>query len=358
MNRIFFVIRCLQYGGAERVMCEIARFLEEKGYEVTIITFIKAKKEYILNDKIERVNLNVPEKGIKKLMVGRRALKRYLLKENAKICISFDILANILLILSAPKKCIKIISERNAPKQTELSAVSKVLRFLTYGRCDYCVFQTDGARKCYSKKIQKKGLVIPNPVKENLPFKKSIDTKKEIVAIGRLENQKNYPAMIRGFEEFVNSFPEYTLKIYGDGSKEKELIDYICEKNLRSRVNIEHSCPDIHSRISDSEMFIMTSNYEGIPNALLEAMAMGFPVVAYDCPPGGCAVLVEHEVNGILLKSQEAGVIAGALKMLAEDRGLRERLGNNARQVRSDFSLDKIGGKWLDLIDGLKEESA
>lgn len=354
MSHIFFVVRSLKLGGAERVLCEVAEYLHKKEYEVTIITFAVDEQEYSVASGIERVNLNIPETGWRKLFVGRKRLHTYLKEQNACICISFDILANILLILSAPAKCLRVISERNAPRQTNLSKSSKILRKMTYWRCDRCVFQTEGARDCYSKRIRNRGIIIPNPVKDNLPYRTGV--KKEIVAIGRLEKQKNYCAMINGVISFLDQFPEYTFRIYGAGSQYHNLKKQIVAKGMDAKIRIEPPTTDIHHKITDAEIFIITSDYEGIPNVLLEAMAMGFPVVAYDCPPGGCSLLVQNEENGILIDSQDEATIARALEKYACDDVFREDMGKNATEVRDRFSLGVIGEKWISLLNELEEE--
>ena len=162
--------------------------------------------------------------------------------------------------------------------------------------------------------------------------------------------------MINGVISFLDQFPEYTFRIYGAGSQYHNLKKQIVAKGMDEKVRIESPTTDIHHKITDAEMFIITSNYEGIPNALLEAMAMGFPVVAYDCPPGGCSLLVQNGENGILIDSQDEVTIARALKKYACDDEFREDMGKNATEVRDRFSLGVIGEKWISLLNELEEE--
>lgn len=355
MKQIHFVIQSLQFGGAERVMTELASYFCDKGYKVTIITLYREVKGYDIENRIHRINLNIPTNGIKKLVVGRKKLRECLKQENATICISFDILANILTLLSAPSTIYRIISERNAPKQTSLSLASKILRFLIYRKCDLCVFQTEEARKCYGKEIQKKGVVIPNPVKQTLPYIHKENRKNEIVAVGRLERQKNYEEMILGFELFYSEHSNYVLKIYGDGSQKDSLKEMIRTKGLDECVLIYDAKDDVHEYMKEADIFLMTSLYEGIPNSLMEAMAMGYAVVAYDCPIGGCRLLIEDNENGILLERKNVFSIAESLSKLADDADLRDKLGKNAIKVRERFSIDHVGNMWKQLIE-LREE--
>lgn len=354
MQKIVFVIESLGYGGAERVMTEITRYLEKK-YEITIITFKKKEQEYELAEGINRVNLEIPNIGMKKLIVGTQKLREELLKINAHICISFDILANILLILAAPRDCHTIISERNAPKQTEISMQSKLLRFLLYRNADYYVFQTIEAARCYSKQIQKKSVIIANPIKENLPQKNYENVNKEIVAVGRLAKQKNYELMLQAFYEFLKVHNEYKLSIYGDGKEKENLLEMCRTFQIEDHVKFYGNCSDVHKRMVNAEIFLMTSNYEGIPNALMEAMAMGFPVVATDCPSGGVRMLITDKVNGLLIKDKDPINIKNALCELAENSIEEKRLGKAAQYVKKDFSIEEIGNKWEKLIQRQEE---
>lgn len=351
MKKIVFVIESLQYGGAERVLSEITRFLTYKGYEITVITFVSREREYKLDKKIRRINLEIPNSGIQKLIGGSQSLRKTLQNEKADICIAFDILANILLLLSAPTNSKVVISERNAPKQTELSIYSKILRFLLYRRANYYVFQTEEAAACYSKKIQNRNFIIPNPVLSNLPQKKYCNLNKEVIAIGRLEKQKNYELMLRSFREFLCNYGEYTLSIYGVGSEKNNLMDLCNKLGMTNQVVFKGNSDKVHELIKNAEIFLMTSNYEGIPNALMEAMAMGFPVIATDCPSGGVAMLIEDGINGILIEDKDEKKIAQAMSFYVDNPEIEERMGTSASNVRTRFSLETIGNMWVNMIE-------
>lgn len=351
MKKITFVIESLGYGGAERVLTELAGYLSENGYDVTIITFKKKVQEYQLSYRIKRVNLELAENGIKKLIIGRRKLRNEIKKEETQVCIAFDILANILLLLASPRNCEVIISERNAPKQTELSIYSKILRFLLYRRTDVIVFQTEGAAKCYSERIQRKSVIIANPIKTNLPLKKNDKLNKEIVAIGRLAKQKNYELMLLAFKDFLGKHREYVLSIYGEGEEQDNLIN-LCQKlSINNNVIFHGNCEDVHSKICNAEIFLMTSNYEGIPNALMEAMAMGFPVISTNCPSGGAKLLINSDNVGILVDNFCPEDISLALCSLVENPINALKMGRTAQYVREEYSIQNIGNKWIELIE-------
>lgn len=351
-EKICFVIGSLKFGGAERVLSEIANYISDQGYEVYVVTFEKAKQEYKLQNKIKRIVLALPQNRIVKLVAGVSKLRRFLHKEKFPVCISFDILANCILPLAAPSGCKTIISERNAPIETKLSHMSKILRFLTYSKADKCVFQTLEAMEKSRYVPKEKGIVIPNPIKQDLPFRSS-NNKEIVVAVGRLADQKNYPAMLRGFAEFIRKHKKYQLCIYGDGNRKDELIRFARNLKIQENVHFLGSVKDVHERIKKAQIFLMTSDYEGIPNALLEAMGIGLPVIAYDCPAGGVRLLLSKEKSGILLEDQSPGRIGSALCFLADHPEIRDEMGRRALYVRDEFSIDKIGAQWLSVILGI-----
>lgn len=349
MKKILFVIESLQFGGAERVLCELAKYFNQKGYMVNVVTFLRGEQEYHLPENIKRINCEIGRRKFTKLITGVKSLRKIINESSFDVCISFDILANVLLLLSAKKKHFVVISERNAPRQTEISVFSKVLRKLLYWKADRIVFQTVEAAHFYSKWIQKRSVIIPNPVIEGIPYKEGEN--KTIVAVGRLAPQKNYRLMLDAFAKFHMKNVDYVLQIYGDGPSKDELIRYRDSLGLSFSVVFCGNQKNIHKIIQKSSIFLMTSNYEGIPNALLEAMAMGFPVVATDCPSGGVAMLISDEKKGILIKKAEAEEIANALDYLANNPSARKMFGENAKYVRQAFSVETIGQKWEKLIN-------
>lgn len=348
--KITFIIRSLRFGGAERVVTELSKAMCKEN-QISIITFNQYDEEYELNERINRINLNLSLNKIK-LKSEVDKLKECCVKLESDCYVAFDTLANLYLIMALYNtKCKFGISERNAPKQSKYSIYTRILRKLLYKKADFFIFQTSQAAQFYSKKIQEKSYIIPNPVRDNLPIKDYKNDKKKIVAVGRLEFQKNYELLINAFTKFSMYNSEYILEIYGEGKDIQKLKELCSNNKIENKVFFMGNCRDVHYRIVDSEIYVLSSRFEGIPNALLEAMAMGFPVIATDCPVGGPAELICNNKNGILVSLDSCDELADAMNFLVSNRKEAIKYGESAKKVRDDYSLDKIIVKWQEAFN-------
>ena len=227
----------------------------------------------------------------------------------------------------------------------------KVLRKIFYPFAKCVVFQTEGARNDYPPKIAKKGVVIPNPVKKGLP--RCTPEKKAICAAGRLSSEKNYHLLINAFGRVSDLHPEYELWIFGQGVMEEELKKYVAEIGLGDRVVFEGYCADVHERMKTAEIFVLSSNAEGLPNALMEAMAMGFAVISTDCPPGGPRSLIENGENGLLVPVGDVDAMAAAMLAYMENDDLRQKVGEAAAKVNEKYAVEKITSDWYACIENV-----
>jgi glycosyltransferase involved in cell wall biosynthesis len=171
-----------------------------------------------------------------------------------------------------------------------------------YKKADGFVFQTEDAAKYFEGIIKCDSKIIPNPINPKFikePYKG--EREKNIVTVGRLESQKNQKMLIEAFGKIESKYPEYSLLIYGDGSKKEELQDLIKEKGLENKVILKGKIDDVENVIDKAKMFVLSSDYEGMPNALMEAMALGLPCISTDCPCGGPRYLMENGKSGLLV---------------------------------------------------------
>jgi glycosyltransferase involved in cell wall biosynthesis len=259
-------------------------------------------------------------------------------------CCSFVCLA-----VGNDKKNKIIFSERDNPASVK-DVSSENQRNRAYLMADACVFQTEDARDYFSDEIKAKGRVIPNPIKEGLPGPYTGERRKVIVNFCRLTSKKNLPLLIDAFAMLADVHPDYMLHIYGKGDLQDELLAYIAEKKMGQRIFILDHRSDIHETINDCSMFVSSSDYEGLSNSMIEAMAMGMPVVCTDCPAGGAKMFIKPYHNGILTPVGDANALHEAMSYMIDNPEEAARMGLNASEIKDELSVDRIAGKWVELI--------
>ncbi len=185
---------------------------------------------------------------------------------------------------------------------------------------------------------------------ERIPKASNGPRRKEIVAIGRLEKQKNFHLLIDAFALFQKAHSDYVLTIYGQGSLKEELERYAKHNLLFNTYAFPGEKANVLELISNAAMFVLSSDYEGMPNVLIEAMALGLPVIATDCPVGGPRELITNGINGLLVPVGDKKVLFESMCALADDIFYAEKLGNNALKVRGKLEINKIANQWLDYL--------
>ncbi len=353
---ITFIIGSMTGGGAERVISVISDMYAEYGYDVNLIIFRKTENQYYINSKIKCIYLSENESGLKRNLKLAFKLLKAMKQLKSDLYVSFCILENCvscLVNILARKKL--IISERNAPKNEKLKLPFKIMRKLFYPVCDGIVFQTEEAKNCYSKGLQKKSVVISNPIKDNLPEKTDYLPTKKIVAAGRLCGQKNYPMLFEAFKLFLKEHSEYNLHIYGTGPMEEQLKTLSAESDLDGSVHFEGFSENVHEKMQKADIYVLSSDYEGMPNSLMEAMAIGVPSISTACPSGGPEELIEDGENGFLIPVGDYVNLAKKLKLLAEDDKLREKIGSDGKEILNKYSKEKIFALWKKYTDEKSE---
>lgn len=348
MKEVVFIIPNLGGGGAERVMAIVANYLAELNYKVSFLFTKSVDIKYEINSNIKVIVNKEDTSPIGQIKFIRHNLK----SKKGATCISFLTYQNLYMLTATIGLKIKtIVSERNDPSKTLygknwLNSIRNIL----YVHADRIVFQTNGAKMFFPKKIQKKGTIILNPINDKLPVPEDLKREKEIVAVGRLTKQKNYPLLLKAFSKFSIEYPEYVLKIYGEGELKEELKNLATKLKIEKKVYFMGFCEDVHNKIINARMFVMSSEYEGLSNALLEAMAIGLPCISTDSPPGGARMVIKNGVNGILVENNNEKELVDALNILAKDDELVDKLAENAICIRKELSKDKICEEWTFLV--------
>lgn len=338
-------------GGAERVMTVLCNEFANRNKDVTLIVQESMEKAYPLDDRVKMVNIPVRLRiPVLRYIIRLFKLRVQLKKCKPDIIISFMTEINIATILmSIGLKTPVIVSERNDPKTKK--GKKAFARKLVYPLASGYVFQTEDAMNYFSGRIREKSTVIANPLPDDLPKKTDYEPTYEIISVGRLEPQKNHELLIKSFYDFKKTHEQYKLKIYGTGSYYDKLNDLINKLALNDSVSLMGSTPEIPDRLKNSDIFVLSSNFEGMPNSLAEAMAIGLPCISTDCPCGGPMYLIQNMENGILIPVNDRNELTKALCLLVDDGELAYKLGNKAKEIRKQLNVNSIVNKWLEFCE-------
>lgn len=343
-------------GGAERVVSILANSLAvDKNNDVSVFTIVGGESFYPLRKEIcyESVGASISKKNVfartisKAVFFPKALIHIYRKLKQGK----YDIVISMLPetdILVGLCKCLglkfnHVCSERNDP--TKRSKFQFATLNAIYKKAALFVCQGKKAYDFYVKVPQEIKCIIPNPVDgASLPVRPEIYSKR-IVSVGRLNPQKNFSLLIRSFARISNLFPDYNLDIYGEGPERAMLEALISDMGVDGRVNLRGAVKNVKECIADAELFVMSSNHEGFPNALLEAMAIGLPVISTDFPTGIAAELISHE-NGIVVPLEDETALANAMQILLSNDQIRWKMGAINRKKSEKYYSDNILSQW------------
>ena len=363
MRRIAFHLNCLEQGGAERVVTNLAHQFYAEGYEVFIATEWFGENEFQIDEGIQRVHVGLTEEDKRQsraVQIVRRVthLRQFVKKYQPDVLIAFAQKANYrALMATVGMKVPVIISIRTDPVGHYDSLADKIQIPLLFPRAAGCVFQTQGQKEFFPEGTQRKSRIILNPINDKYigvprPEKRT----KTVVQSGRLVDFKNQLMLIRAFVKVHEKHPDYDLKIYGGDSFDgtKELLEaLIAEKHAESFVTLMGASDELEKVLNDAAVYAFSSDWEGLPNALLEAMALGLPIVATDCPCGGPRTVMQDGYNGLLVPVKDEDAMAAGICRLIENPEEAERLGENARKIAEIANGQAVFEQWRDYIETL-----
>lgn len=340
-------------GGAERVISTLANNAVINDDHVTLITAKELKNSYYIHPNVNCISLENKKNSLLKLLAFIKILK----KVKCNVIVSFLTGINIFSIIAGRICNIKVIvCERTDPRHSASNLLKRILRKLLYRYADGFVFQTEEAKSFFSIDIQMRSIIIPNPLKELLPEPYTGVRNNEIVTLGRFDSQKNHKLLFEAFSDVAKVYPELSLTVYGDGPLRAEYKKQLNKLGIASRVNFPGWYTDIHERILKSRMFVLSSDYEGISNAMLEAMALGIPTISTDCPCGGSRMFIENGINGLLVPVGDKKALADAITELMIDKDdLCKTISENCIKVKDKLKVEKIYSLWNSYISGILE---
>lgn len=351
-NKIAFAINAIGDGGAERVTTILCTRFAEKGYDVHLICNQKREWEYPVCNFVKRhfIGVNLSKSNIIATFQRIRRLRQICEEEKIDALISLMGMNEYGVIATIGLKTKNIFSIRNAVDHLYPNVLKRFfsIRFLSFS--DGAVFQTEEAQNWFPKRLRKHSVIIFNPVWSQFY---EVDRNPEeglLVAIGRLHRQKNYPMMFKAMASVAKKH-DVRLEVYGKGDDKEKLESLVNELGLSNKVKFLGQCDNIPAVLSRATIYLLASDYEGLPNALMEAMAVGVPCVATDCLGGGSHYLIGKNERGLLVPCNNAELFADAVSKLLDDQTLRNKVSTNACDYAKQFSIDCCFDTWESYIN-------
>ena len=360
--KLVFVITGMSMGGAERVMATLANFMATKGHKITILTFHKGESAYPLNESIKLVSMesgiNTASgekvskfKVIKSAFCSFRFYLKEIDKEKPDLILSFLSKTNLMAIIGKKIKYRNIpviVSERADPSKRQ-GIIQKCVEYF-YKYSDIVVCQSKRV-ELFFKQCGAETVVIPNPINEECINKEVVyERKNKIIAAGRLDKQKNYDLLIDSFFDIHKEFNEYILEIYGEGAERYRLQEKINGLGLEKYIFLKGVRNNLMKKVSDAKLYVMSSDFEGFPNALVEAKASGIPVISTDFPTGVAKELIEDGKNGYVVPTGNRKMLSEAMKKIISDENIQNEMSNRNKELYKNLNIVNIAEKWEDLF--------
>lgn len=344
-------------------MSMMANYWAGQGTDVTLVTLSAQSDDwYELHPLVKRVGLDVLScsahigqairDNVRRIILLRRALRR----GHPDVVISFLDTTNVLTLLASRGLGIPVIvSERNDPEQNSIGLAWSRLRSLLYRYAQAVVVQTCAIRDWA---VRLPGIrvihVIPNPVHPMLNEYDYASARHScshtVVAMGRLVRQKGFDILIEAFSRCAGKHRDWSLVILGEGPERASLQASAANLGIADRVRLAGQCQEPAVILKGADFFVLSSRYEGFPNALLEAMACELPVVSTDCSGGGPRDIIRDGVDGILVPPEDVAALAGAMDRLMAHSDERRHLGTRAREIMARFSTERIMTMWDEAV--------
>lgn len=348
-------------------LVSLQQYVSENRYNPVLVREIKKQTKQIKKYKRMRYiskyfakwdeNLEQKIRNIRK----SGTLRQYLIVNQDSILIPFGLsYYEQTFYASQGLDCKIIYAERNAPElevPNDPKRVAWLLEIL--GQADGAIFQTNDEKEFYKDYVTQNVSVIHNPIKKNLPKPFFNNRKKIIVNFCRIAEQKNLKLLVDSFRRVHEDYPEYTLDIYGNAVGENEellrlnLKQYVHESGLDECVHILPPVADVHEKVRDCAMFVSSSDFEGLSNSMIEAMAIGMPCVCTDCLGGGAREMIINEFNGLLVPMRDEDALYQGMKKMIDNPEFAQMCGENASKIVEKMSVEKIADRWIEVIENV-----
>lgn len=352
-----FVIPSLSKGGAERVVCVLASGLAAKGEDVTVLRYFKTDGDYPIDERVNVVTLSGGyESDYNKISTTKRlkSINKIVKQIDPDVIIPFLKHVNIQTYIAVSSKYRKrvIFIVRISPYLSNRGRNEIVHDFLI-NHFNKTIVQNQAQKDYFKKSAQKRIYILSNPVNDVfLMENREINNDRfTVVSAGRLSSQKNFPMLIKAFSEFSVGKEDVSLRIYGEGDDKEALQNLIDELGCGEKIKLMGRTNDLVTAYKSASLFVLSSNFEGMPNALLEAMAIGLPCISTDCPTGPSEMIVNGE-TGLLVPVDDVEKMREAIEFMYNNRDKAEEMGKHARNfVSENYRVEKIVQKFTEIVD-------
>lgn len=347
---ICLVISSLGCGGAERIAVLLANRWSALGKKVALIYFTETEPFYPLAPEVELISLAFFREGalcVRNPLVMLMRLRRKLRQLHAPLVLSFLTRTNVLVVLACfGLRADLIVAERVHPG-AHLSTFWRILMKATYRWADKIVVQTTSIRDWFPERLKRGVAIIPNPVIAEGAIPKTsyrqMTEVLQIVAVGRLAHEKGFDLLIAALAQVAQRGVVPKLTIWGEGALRQELR--LLAQGLGVEVELPGVTSDIHQVLIAADLFVLPSRNEGFPNVLCEAMSVGLPCIAADCP-GGPRDIITGGVDGLLVPAEDVEQLSDAIMQLAGAESLRAELGRAAVDIVNRYQWESVAELW------------
>jgi glycosyltransferase involved in cell wall biosynthesis len=366
--KICLIISSLSAGGAERVLSLMANHWAGKGHDVTLMTLASVASDFYAVDlRVKRVGLDLMRasphqfagafNNLRRLGVLRLAIRH----AEPDVVVSFMAETNVLVLLaSRGLRLGVIVSERVDPSRHSIGTVWSWLRRRLYRRADRVVVQSEQVRDWFGAFVGRERLtIIPNPVNVTNESNNGVSmagmtggrsNRPTMIGMGRMTSQKGFDLLLKAFSIAVRELPEWRLVLLGEG-EERSALEQLAERlGLAGKVFFPGRVQTPQAILRQAELFVLSSRYEGFPNALLEAMSCALPVISFDCQSGPSEI-IRDGIDGLLVPAEDVEALASAMMQLMGDPAQRARLAVQVVHVTDRFGMEKVMALWDEVVE-------
>jgi len=347
--RLLFVGYLHGYGGAEKQLIMLANEMAERCHDVALVSLSENNPCFQISSKVS-YDYFLDRYKLRLLNIGSRFLylKRKIKEIAPDLIIHFNLQSAYMCAFMGKKISLSTIyAERGDPYDKEYTGMLAIIRKFMCKKIGGFVFQTKGAQEFFPLYVREKSIVVSNPIFINpKEYNRVSAPDNRIVTVGRLHEQKNHRLLINAIAKLPLEYKQYRVEIYGAGELKEELQKQIDENNLTHQVFLMGACSNVIEKIKNAALFVLTSDYEGMPNALMEAMALGIPCISTDCRPGGARELIKSGEEGLIVPCNNAEKLKAALIQMLDNQFAAEKMGEKAKDKMKNFAPEIIYSRW------------